>query len=262
MKRYFNLYKIFLRFSFLNFTVFRANFINSMVSTVGWGVFQFAWINLLTIRTQSAFGWNKHELVILAILYIIIIGVFHFLFSRNFERFSRIIDRGELDFILLKPVDSQFMITNFMQGYPNLIRIGLGIILLVFYLHINNISISFVGLLGFLVFIVFGIMLLYSLWLSYCTLLIWFPQLTNILDFLYTINGMSRYPLEMMREVKSFLLLFIFPFSIAIATPAKVLVRGTLDGDVYWLIFLSVILFFTSRTFWNYALRFYTSASS
>src|SRR3989339_179448 len=106
MKRYFNLYKIFLRFSFLNFTVFRANFINSMVSTVDW---------------------------------------------------------GELDFILLKPVDSQFMITNFMQGYPNLIRIGLGIILLVFYLHINNISISFVGLLGFLVFIVFGIMLLYSL---------------------------------------------------------------------------------------------------
>jgi len=262
MRRYFELYKALLRFSFLRFTTYRALFINSMIATIGWGLFQIIWINLLTIRTKSAFGWSKNELIILAILYVIIIGLFHFFFTGNFERFSVIIDKGELDFILLKPIDSQFMVTNFLQRFPNMVRVALGIGLLCIHLYMTNTHISPAGWIGFMVFIVFGIVLLYSLWLAYCTLLIWFPRLTNLIDFLYTINGISRYPSEMMYEVKNFILLFILPFSIAIATPAKVLVRGTLDGEVLGLVFLSVGLFIATRIFWKYALRHYTSASS
>ena len=262
MRRYFELYKALLRFSFLRFTTYRALFINSMIATIGWGLFQIIWINLLTIRTKSAFGWSKNELIILAILYVIIIGLFHFFFTGNFERFSVIIDKGELDFILLKPIDSQFMVTNFLQRFPNMVRVALGIGFLCIHLYMTNTYISPAGWIGFMVFIVFGIVLLYSLWLAYCTLLIWFPRLTNLIDFLYTINGISRYPSEMMYEVKNFILLFILPFSIAIATPAKVLVRGTLDGEVLGLVFLSVGLFIATRIFWKYALRHYTSASS
>lgn len=262
MRRYVELYKALLRFSFLRFTTYRALFINSVIATVGWGFFQIIWISLLTVRTKSAFGWSKNELVILAILYVIIIGFFHFFFTGNFERFSNIIDRGELDFILLKPVDSQFMVTNYLQRVPNLVRVALGVLFLFIYLFILNIHITPLGWIGFSVFIIFGIVLLYSLWMIYCTLLIWFPRLNNLTEFLYTINGMSRYPVEMMYEVKNFILLFILPFSIAIATPAKVLVRGTLNGEVVGLIFLSVSLFIVSRLFWKYALRHYTSASS
>lgn len=262
MKRYIDLYKALLRFSFLRFTTYRALFINSMIATVGWGFFQIIWVNLLTIRTKSAFGWSKNELIILAILYVIIIGLFHFFFTGNFERFSHIIDKGELDFILLKPIDSQFMVTNYLQRFPNLVRVALGVLFLFVYLFITNTHIALIGWIGFSVFIIFGIVLLYSLWMIYCTLLIWFPRLTNLIEFLYTINGMSRYPIEMMYEVKNFILLFILPFSIAIATPAKVLVRATLNGEVVGLVFLSVGLFIASRIFWKYALRHYTSASS
>ena len=262
MERYLRLYKTLLRFSFLNFTTFRANVINNLIATLGWGFFQIIWIYLLTIRTKSAFGWSKNEFVILAILFIIILGLFHFFFTYNFDRLSHIIDKGELDFILLKPVDSQFMVTNFLQKYPDLLRIILGMCFLLFYLHITNTVITTVGWIGFSVFIIFGVILLYSLWLTYCTLLIWFPRITNIIEFLYAMNGLSRYPVEMMYEVKNFILLFILPFSMVIATPAKVLVRGTLDGEVFGLIFLSVSLFIVSRFFWKYALRHYTSASS
>lgn len=262
MKRYIELYKALLHFSFLRFTTYRALFINSMIATVGWGFFQIIWINLLTVRTRSAFGWSKNELIILAILYVIIIGFFHFFFTGNFERFSHIIDKGELDFILLKPIDSQFMVTNYLQRFPNLVRVALGILFLFVYLFISNTHVAPAGWVGFCVFIIFGIVLLYSLWLMYCTLLIWFPRISNLIDFLYTINGMSRYPTEMMYEVKNFILLFILPFSIALATPAKVLVRGTLNGEVAGLVFLSISLFIAARIFWKFALRHYTSASS
>jgi ABC-2 type transport system permease protein len=262
MKRYIHLYKALLRFSFLRFATYRALFINSLVATVGWGFFQIAWIHLLTVRTRSAFGWTKNELIILAILYVIIAGVFHFFFTGNFERFSHLINKGELDFILLKPVDSQYLVTNFLQRIPNLIRVALGVCFLSIHILVTKTEITFAGWLGFAVFIIFGVALLYSLWMIYCTLLVWFPRISNLIDFLLTINGMSRYPAEMMYEVKNFILIFILPFSMAVATPVKVLVRGALDGEVAGLVILSAGLFVTSRLFWNYALRHYTSASS
>ena len=262
MRKYLTIYRSFFKFSFMNFTTFRAYAVNSIMATVGWGAFQFIWIQLLTVRTKSAFGWSRDELVILAILYIIVIGIFHFLFTRNFDRFTTIIDRGELDFLLLKPVDSQFIATCFWINYSNLIRTFLGIVLLITYLHIRQITLPLMGIAGFLVFIVFGIMLLYSLWLFYCTLLIWFPRLTNVIDFLYTINGMARYPTEMIEGIRNFIVLFLLPFSISISTPVKVLVRGTLQGEVAGLIVLSIGMFVFTRFFWKFALRHYTSASS
>lgn len=262
MKRYWQIYKSFFRFSFSNFVTFRAYAINSIVSTVGWGAFQFIWIQLLTAQTKSAFGWSKDELVILAILYIVIIGIFHFLFTRNFDRFSTIIDRGELDFLLLKPVDSQFMATCFFLNFSNLLRSALGIGLLIVYVNYRHIMITAVGVAGFVVFALFGIMLLYSLWLFYSTILIWFPRLTNIIDFLYTINGIARYPVEMIMELRNFLILFLLPFAITIATPAKVLVRGALEGEVWGLLAISIAMFAFTRSLWKFALRHYTSASS
>lgn len=261
-KRYINLYKELLRFSFKNFLVFRAHFINSIIATVGWGAFQFIWIQLLTFRTRSAFGWSRDELVILAIAYIIMMGIFHFLFSHNMSRLSRIIDKGELDFLLLKPIDSQFLVSFYIQNYPNLIRVLLGVLLLFVYLHATHLTFSLIGWMGFLCFICFGVVLLYALWMFYSTFLIWFPRLTNIIDFLFTINGMARYPSEMMKKLNMGILLFVIPFSLSVATPVKILVRGTFDSDVIYLMVISIGMLVVSRLFWLFALRHYTSASS
>jgi ABC-2 type transport system permease protein len=262
MRRYLSLYRTLLRFSFMNFTVYPANFINGSISTVGWGIFQIISIRLLTLRTESAFGWNRDELTLLAVMYTVIIGMFHFLFTRNFDRFSRIIDRGELDFMLLKPVDSQFLATCFMQGMPNLLRVSIGSAILIGYTLYAGIRITPLGAFGLIVFSVFSLMMLYSLWLLYTTTLVWFPRLTNIIDFLYTINGMGRYPVEMVRELRNFVLFFLLPFSLTVATPLKVFLRSALDGDVLLLVVISLVLFAASRMFWKFALRHYTSASS
>jgi ABC-2 type transport system permease protein len=262
IKRYIRLYKELLRFSLQYYLAYRANLINSIIASVGWGAFQFVYIQLLTIRTRSAFGWTKNELIILAIVYTIMMGIFHFLFSHNMSRLSRIIDKGELDFLLLKPIDSQFFVSLYVQNYPNLIRVILGIILLFVYLQIIHLTFSLMGWVGFLCFIFFGIMLLYSLWMFYSTFLIWFPRLTNLIDFLYTIDGMARYPSEMIKRLSIGILIFVLPFTLSVATPVKILVRGMFDGDVIYLVVISIGMFLFSRAFWLYALRHYTSAGS
>jgi len=73
---------------------------------------------------------------------------------------------------------------------------------------------------------------------------------------------MGRYPVEMVRELRNFVLFFLLPFSLTVATPLKVFLRSALDGDVLLLVVISLVLFAASRMFWKFALRHYTSASS
>lgn len=248
--------------NFALIVAYRMSFINSVISTIGWGFFQIIWIYMLTYRTKSVFGWSRNELIILAICYVIIVAVFHLLFSRNFERLSRIIDRGRLDTILLKPVDPQFLISVWIIHYANIFRIAMGCFFLFYLINNSHITVSTLNVIGFFVLIVFGLVLLYSLWFIFSTLLIWFPQLTNLVDFLFTINGMSRYPTEMIKTLPFYLLPVLIPFTITIVTPTKALLGKVLTGDIVNLILITLALFYFSRVFWKFALRYYTSASS
>jgi len=262
MKRYLKIYQRLIKMNFAIIVAYRMGFINSIISTIGWGVFQIIWIYMLTYKTKSVFGWSRAELIILAVCYVVIIAIFHLLFSRNFERLARIIDRGQLDALLLKPVDSQFLISVWIIRYANFFRIAMGIGFLAFLINNLHITISALNVVGFLVLIIFGLVLLYSLWFIFSTFLIWFPQLTNLVDFLYTINGMSRYPTEMIKTLPFYLLPVLIPFTITIVTPTKALLGRILAGDVVGLILITFTLFYFSRVFWKFALRYYTSASS
>jgi len=125
-----------------------------------------------------------------------------------------------------------------------------------------GISISLMNIISYLVLVFFSMLLMYSIWLSFSTLMIWFPRLSNITTLLYNINGVSRFPPEIIYELKSFILLFLIPFTLLSAVPTKSLFQKALSGDVILLLFLALLMFYLSRKFWKFALRYYTSASS
>ena len=262
MKQYIVIYKKLLQLNFAMLVAYRANFINSIISTIGWGLFSIISIFLLTSRSSSLYGWTRAELLFLTAGYNIIIGFFHMLFSRNFERFSQIIHFGQLDNILVKPKDSQFLLSFWLVNYTSIFRVLLGVIF-VFYLSSSvNINFSFLTIVSFLILSIAGIALLYSVWFMISTLMIWFTSLSNLIDLLYDLNGLTRYPAEMYRGVGQFLLFFLFPFTLMVVLPVKVLLQKILPGEALLLLCVSFLFVLLSRFFWRFALRYYTSASS
>ena len=263
MKHYFKVYKTLLKLNLSELFAYRAGFVNSIISSSLWGGFQIVWVTLLTARIDSFYGWTKDELILITVNYVfIIMGIFHLVFSRNFDRFSRIIDKAELDLILVKPLDSQFLLSFWYFNYASLFRLIIGVPIVIYLIIKIGISISLINVISYLVLIVFSIILMYSVWLSFSTLMIWFPRLSNITALLYNINGISRFPPDMIYELKSFILFFLVPFTLLSAIPTKALVKNIFSGDTGLLIFLSVFLFYISKKFWKFALRYYTSASS
>lgn len=262
MKHHFRIYLRLLKLNFAALTSYRANFLNNVFSSILWGSFQMITILIITSRVTTVFGWSRNELIFLVALLNIFVGIYHFLFSRNFERFSNVVNLGQLDSILLKPVDSQFLLSFWLAGYANLLRIIIGVGFIYFIVKNNHIYISFQQIIGGMCLMAIGLITLYSIWFTIMTLTIWFTKLSNLADLMYTSNSFARLPREAINGIKDIAIYLILPLTLIVSTPAKLLLGKPYQTDLLLLLAIAFSLFVISRKFWKFALRFYTSASS
>ena len=262
MKHYLHIYKTLLKINLVALLTYRGNFVSSVFSSILWASFGLFIISLLTLRVPKVYGWDREELFMLMLGYNIIVGIFHSLFSRNFERFSQIIHHGELDGLLLKPVDSQFLLSFWLFNYASLSRVVIGVIGFYVLFSQKQMYPTFFDTVLFIILGSIAILLLYSIWYSITTLMIWFTRLSNLVDFLYHMNGTTRFPQEMYKNGNLIIFFLIFPLTLIITTPIKALLQKATMIDILLLFFCALLLFSFSRFFWKFALRFYTSASS
>lgn len=261
MKHYLKLYIALLRLGVYSLMAYRINFINNVLSDIFYSTLTILSIILLTSRTSSVFGWTRYELLLLTAIYNVVFGIFYILFASNFEDMAKIINRGELDSWLLKPVDTQFGISLWKVKYSNIFRTIIASIFIFFVLPLVHIMPSIQTLVSFLICMFLSILLIYSITFFIMTFLIWFTNLNNLIELLYFMNGITRFPREMYHNTGVFLFFFLFPLTLVVIVPTQVLLNKASFVEEISLLFASITAFYLSRKFFKFALRFYTSAS-
>lgn len=261
MKKYIFLYFAFLKINLTTLFAFRANVINSGISSIGWGIVSIISMYILTAKNSSIYGWSRNELLLLTAVYSIIIGIFHTIFSRNFDRFSRVIHKGELDSILLKPMDSQFSLSLTLFNFMSIVRLIIGVFFCIYMLSLMKVDLTIISILLFFISILFGILLLYSIWFSLITLVMWATNLDNLKDFLYQLNNLGRYPSEVIYQTGNGLLFLFVPLTYIASVPAREILLKPKIIEIVILPVLSLGFFIFSRLFWKFALRNYSGAS-
>lgn len=257
MKKYLRIYKVLLVINLENLVAYRANFINNLISTVVWGSISFISMLLLTSRTNNIYGWTRNDLLLLTSVYSIVVGIFYTMFSRNFERFSRLIHFGEFDNLLTKPIDPQFSISFWLLNYTSIFRIIIGIIVATIILR--SYTINFFTVMSFGALVIVSVSVLYSVWCFFSTLIIRFTSLSNIPDLLYQITGFGRYPQDIYKNLNTFLFSFLVPVTVIITTPTKLLISKASYVDIVIMLAVAVISIAASRLFWKISLKHYTS---
>lgn len=262
MKKYLSVYKTLMYLNWLALVAYRSNLMASFLSSVVWGIFTLVSAVLLTAKTSSVFGWSRNEIILLTALYSVFIGVFHAFISRNMDRLGDLIYLGKLDFLLLKPLDDQFSSTLWVVNYMSVLRIVFGSIVSLYLMHLMHITVSFLDIVLFCLFSFAGLCVLYSIWLIVMSIVIWFPRLSNILDLLYNLSGIARYPQEMYKQLGTVLFVLLIPLTIILTTPVTVFLGRFNWAQGLQLIMLAGTLLVMSRGIWKFALRSYASASS
>jgi ABC-2 type transport system permease protein len=262
MKKYFMTYRRLLLLNFEALVVYRANFINNIIASTAWALFGFLAIFFLTAKTPVVFGWKREELMLLTAVHSIVIGIFYALFSRGFQQLPSLIEKGELDGLLIKPIDTQFLSTVKMFHYSALIRTLMGIGFIIYFSNVVHYSFSWIYFLSFLSILFFSVITMFSIWSIFLTSLIWNPTLTNLVDILSSILGMAKYPYEMYRRIGEVFACMLIPLIFATVVPVKILYRTFSWQEIVIFLISTCVLFSAARIYWLFALRSYTSASN
>lgn len=260
MSRYLRVLRLFWGAALAAEMEYRVNFLLAALSSLGnlagsiFGLFLF-------YRTGYNFaGWSWEAALIVLGIFTLLQGFSTTFLAPNLNRIVRHVQEGTLDFILLKPIRSQFWLsTNTVSpwGVPDLIfgliiiayaggRLGLGI---------SNYLISLIP-------IAFSVVVLYSLWFMLGATSIWFVKIYNVTEVLRGLLEAGRYPMVAYPTAFRFFFTFIVPIAFLTTIPAEAMLGRSEFAWVISAAILALILFVISTLFWRFALRFYTSASS
>src|SRR5258705_5499527 len=114
---------------------FRANFLIDCLSTITWSLMDLGFYILVVFRQTSQIGkdtgWGEWEFYTFLATTKLINGLVQAFFMPNCEEVSELIRTGNLDFALLKPIDTQFLISLEKIDWSSLANFLAGCILLV-----------------------------------------------------------------------------------------------------------------------------------
>ena len=262
IKKYLNVYSNFLYTSLASELEYKTNILIDLITAVLSLVGSIFLLSIFFQNTKSVGGWEFEQALIIQGIYTILNGITNTWFNPNLTEIVKHIREGTLDFVLLKPIDSQFYVSLKKIAPSGFLEIVLGFSLLLYSLKINDININLIFLIICLTTILSSIFILYSLWFLISTTTIWFVKTWNATEVLRSFLYIGRFPLNSFSfSIRIFFSIFI-PIAFITSIPSEVILGLAPLWKILLEIFVSGIFLIVSRRFWLYALRFYSSASS
>ncbi|MGB7486497.1 MAG: ABC transporter permease [Phormidesmis sp.] len=260
LARFVQVLKLFWQVSIAAELEYRINFVVAVVSSLG-GLAGSLFGLFLFYRTDYAFpGWSWSEALLVLGIFTILEGISATFLVPNLNKIVRYVQEGTLDFVLLKPISSQFWLSTHTVspwGVPDLL---FGAIIVIYAgSQIGLLPLDYLALLPPLLL---GVVSLYSLWFILGATSIWFVKVYNVTEVLRALLEAGRFPIEGYPAAYRIFFTFVVPVAFLTTVPAQMMIGRS---EPIWLLgsaLLAVALFLASRWFWQFALRFYTSASS
>lgn len=266
MGRYARLLGDLTRFTMSRELAFRGNFLVKVSVEILWLAILLAFYRTVFARTKMVAGWPEEQYLFFVGCFFALNGLIETFFLENCNDFAELVRTGDLDFLLLRPIDEQFLITcrkiDWGTG-PNVLMGGavMGISLYQMGWHFDA-----VRLLAFLVTFVCGVAIAYSFMLMLTSLSVWMVRNQGLMEMWWLFASLARYPKEIFRgtwaEPVGVFFTFVLPILLVANVPASALVRVFDPGMILFTIVATVVVFWGSRRFFLHALRSYRSASS
>jgi ABC-2 type transport system permease protein len=260
--RYLRLLTLFARTE-LQFAIeYRANLLLSLIEELVVVFTSLAAVFILFTHTGVINGWTLPQMIVLLGVFYIVQGAQAVVFESSFERFMEQVRMGTLDFTLIKPVDSQFMVSTRHIQVPQLGQAILGLVVLGVGLFQLGEEVTGAAALAFAVTLICGLVLVYCLLLVLSTFSFWFVRVENLLAIFWSFLDAGRFPVDVYPGWLRITLSTVVPIGIAVTIPAQA-IAGRLDATgLLAMLVGTVSMWWFAGWFWRRGLRSYTGASA
>ncbi len=260
--RYVRLYLYFLRFSFSRAMEFRLDFFFRIVMDTMFYLVHIAFFQIIYQHTGLVGGWDFDQALIFVCGFFVADALHMTVVANNLWHLPLYINKGDLDYYLVRPVSSLFMLSvrDFAaNSFCNLL-IAAGLLSWAIMRFPGDFSAP--QILLYLLLIINGAYLYYVIHLFFILPVFWTHSGRGFEAIFYAVKQFAERPDRVFHGPIRLLLVTLLPFLLIASYPAQILLSG-----ISWLtllhiglvsVFLTLLLIFT----WRLGLRSYSSASS
>ena len=222
----------FARSSLVRDMTFRMNFIIETVTSLTWMGMNLGYYLLIFQFTPSIgaqTGWGRYEFLVFLATTLFVNSLVQAFFMPNCEEFSELIRTGGLDFALLKPIDTQFLISLAKINWSSLSNTLFAAGLLAFALAKLDSMPSLPQILLYPLYVLCGVAIMYSLMITLSATSVWLGRNQTLYEFWFYITNFSRYPMEIYEGAVGsplrLIFTFVVPLLVVVNVPAQLLAK-------------------------------------
>jgi ABC-2 type transport system permease protein len=261
----------FVRNALIREMTFRGNFIAEVLTILFWFAAQIVLFDVIYRQTPLIRDWNKHEYFAFMATGMLVNSIVEGLFMPNCANFGELVRTGNLDFALLKPIDTQFLVSTQYFSWSQLVEVGLAIALLVRSVYQAGIEVT-AGRVGvYICLVACGVAFYYALMLMLSSTSVWLGRNQSLYDFWFYVTSFGRYPQNIFQgqslagDVIWFGFSFVIPLLLVITVPARIILSKVLEPDYRVAVVAplgTLLLLVLARMVFQKSLSQYRSASS
>jgi ABC-2 type transport system permease protein len=259
--KYAEIYRVQIKNNWVREAVYRTNFLTSVLVDIIWIGVEVSLFDVIYANVNNLAGWTKPQIFFFLGVFFSSDALFTMLFQRNFWQFSDLVNKGELDILLTKPVSPLFLALSRWLSITACFNFFLGLGITITYSKAAGfaggwhwLALPFWLLIGLATALL--VRFAFSIWVF------WTERSWALSRLYYQFFAFATKPDALYPRVIRYLILTALPFAFIGSVPARALLKGLAPYEYALIAAVFIAFFFVDRFFWKKGLSRYQSASS
>lgn len=263
MRRYARLMLVQLRASVLLALQYRLDFFVDIGLSLFWIVTALTPLYVLFSVRDGVRGWSAYEMLVVVGFFTMHKGVLASVIQPSLTQAVEHIRKGTLDFLLLKPADSQFMLSTSKLELAHLTDVAAGAAIIAWAVsRMPDVELGPRDLMFACALFLCGLTILYALWIMVVSLAFKVVKIDNMSHLFVSLFEAARWPSSVFRGGLSLLFTFVIPLALMTTYPALAVLGRARGAHFLTAAGVALFLLIVSRYVWQRSVRSYTGASS
>jgi ABC-2 type transport system permease protein len=260
LPRYLRLLGIQLRTSLLLSMQYRLEFFLDGLMSVFWTASAIVPLVVLFDVRKSVAGWTWPEALLVVAGFTTLKGVMDGAIQPSLGAVVEHVRTGTLDFLLLKPVDAQFMVSTarFEPWRASDVWLGLGLFGWAFRALGHGPTLA--GVLSAAALLAAGVAILYSISILVIALAFFVVKVDNLIYLFVSVYDAARWPASIFRGALAVVFTFVIPLAVMTTFPALALLGRLSVAQGVGALVGAVAFTVLARVAWRRSIGHYTSA--